>query len=480
MEPVLTSFLDTKLPLPCQSLHSLNSLHVPPPPPSSSSRPGRLSPSSSLTQSEVDGSMPTAESSLNISSGAPREGAGGATDSDTFRADKSSTLIGGYEYVIIDRPGSESSSTPSHGGSTSELGVASCDIDVGGCLHHMRQRSNSSPVEGGEEPERDEMGSCLRSRLSLQSVSSSYHSLGQLHSSSEVSITAGVGSLATPEEPRSLNDSEGKVNSNGPSSGVELPANETTVTPQANAMDRIVTRVRLLFVKLTFFLSQLLSFSKFVFKYGYPSLLQTNMQELYRERRRSTPLANALLSLMVEGTKVQCPEFWANARGSQLAVLTLTGGAMDQFLWKELDEVVYCEENWTRALYHLRHTLWPNGALDSSPRKRRSEQERVKDMEKAIESFKRFLPGPCVCVCACACACACACTCVCVPACVCVCVCVCVCACVRVCAYMLSYSGALAHISEPSHMFRCILHLWVLCLQAFVLTSLAAVTMTVQ
>jgi len=105
------------------------------------------------------------------------------------------------------------------------------------------------------------------------------------------------------------------------------------------------------------------------------------------------PLSNVLLSLGSEVSKKNCPQLWACNEGTQIAILSLFGGGMERFLWKELHEVVYSDENWTRALYHLRHTLWPGGKLMSSTREKQSEEKRAALKKKAAESFKKFLPN---------------------------------------------------------------------------------------
>ena len=58
-----------------------------------------------------------------------------------------------------------------------------------------------------------------------------------------------------------------------------------------------------------------------------------------------------------------------------------------------LEEVTADEENWARMLYHLRHTLWPNGVLDLSPWQPLSYPEKRQLRQQALTEIKNFLPG---------------------------------------------------------------------------------------
>ena len=119
------------------------------------------------------------------------------------------------------------------------------------------------------------------------------------------------------------------------------------------------------------------------------------LDTLTSAQQERDPLSNVLLSLGTEASKTHCKELWVTSHSTQLAVLTLLGGAIDRFLLHELYLVTEKEENWVRALYHLRHTLWVDGAkeLVRSPREKLTEEEREERKRKAVESFKKFLPG---------------------------------------------------------------------------------------
>lgn len=62
---------------------------------------------------------------------------------------------------------------------------------------------------------------------------------------------------------------------------------------------------------------------------------------------------------------------------------------------QELEEVVNDERRWARALYNLRHTLWPDGRLYVSQSVQRTQKEREKLMEDAAAAIKQFLPSMC-------------------------------------------------------------------------------------
>ena len=116
---------------------------------------------------------------------------------------------------------------------------------------------------------------------------------------------------------------------------------------------------------------------------------------LTRRQEREDPLSNVLLALGTEAARMHCEELWVTDHSTQLATLTLLGGTVDRFLFRELTTVVTCEENWVRALYHLRHTLWVDGREGRSrtDRERLTEDEREGRKREAVESFKKFLPS---------------------------------------------------------------------------------------
>lgn len=131
----------------------------------------------------------------------------------------------------------------------------------------------------------------------------------------------------------------------------------------------------------------------YVVKRGMDPITRFSTIVIVKEQERRAPLSNALFSLGTEVSKKHCPELWVCSEDIQLSLLVAVGGASERFIWKELKDVVYMEENWARALYHLRHTLWPNGELMKKSRRKLSEMERNLVKEKAAEAIKTFLPS---------------------------------------------------------------------------------------
>ena len=55
--------------------------------------------------------------------------------------------------------------------------------------------------------------------------------------------------------------------------------------------------------------------------------------------------------------------------------------------------MVYDEERWARAMFNLRHLLWPGGKLNAATRPPVSGEERLKLREEAVREIKKFLPS---------------------------------------------------------------------------------------
>ncbi len=132
---------------------------------------------------------------------------------------------------------------------------------------------------------------------------------------------------------------------------------------------------------------------RYIVRRGLDPITQHSTLTIAKEQEQRIPLTNALLSLGTEASSKHCPELWACSEDTQLALLVAVGGASERYLWKELKEVVYAEENWARALYHLRHTLWPGGEIMKASKRVLSEKERLKKKQEAAEAIKGFLPS---------------------------------------------------------------------------------------
>jgi hypothetical protein len=141
------------------------------------------------------------------------------------------------------------------------------------------------------------------------------------------------------------------------------------------------------------YIVRLVSLVRYIVRRGLDPITQHSTLTIAKEQEQRVPLTNALLSLGTEASSKHCPELWACSEDTQLALLVAVGGASERYLWKELKEVVYAEENWARALYHLRHTLWPGGEIMKASKRVLSEKERLKKKQEAAEAIKGFLPS---------------------------------------------------------------------------------------
>ena len=152
-------------------------------------------------------------------------------------------------------------------------------------------------------------------------------------------------------------------------------------------------KIKQLILLAVMYIVRLASLVSYIVRRGRDPITQHSTLTIAREQEKRVPLTSALLSLGTEASSKHCPELWACSEDIQLALLVMVGGASERYLWKELKEVVYTEENWARALYHLRHTLWPGGEVMKGSKSTVSEKERLKMKQKAAEAIKKFLPS---------------------------------------------------------------------------------------
>ena len=124
-------------------------------------------------------------------------------------------------------------------------------------------------------------------------------------------------------------------------------------------------------------------------------LTHNTLNTMIHTQQSRNPLSDVLLALATEASKRHCHELWVTDKSTQTAVLTLVGGGIDRYLSQELHVVMTKEDNWTRMLYNLRHTLWVDGSkeLDRSPRDTLTEEKREERKKMAAKSFKKFLPS---------------------------------------------------------------------------------------
>ena len=152
-------------------------------------------------------------------------------------------------------------------------------------------------------------------------------------------------------------------------------------------------KIKQLILLVMMYIARLASLVSYIVRRGLDPITQHSTLIIAKEQEKRVPLTNALLSLGTEASSKHCPELWACSENIQLALLVVVGGASERYLWKELKEVVYTEENWARALYHLRHTLWPGGEVMKASKRVLSEKERLKKKQEAAEAIKKFLPS---------------------------------------------------------------------------------------
>ena len=171
-----------------------------------------------------------------------------------------------------------------------------------------------------------------------------------------------------------------------------LPSKDTPQKrqdPSPSTLHFFMVRLLKLWKSLVFYLTLLYHM---VLK-GLHPLTQDTTSALAKEHSQKIPLTNSLLALGSEASRRHCPEMWACHERTQLALLVLVGGGIERYMWKELKEVVYSEENWSRALYHLRHTLWPGGKFMKGSGQKPTEEQRREMRRQAVAAIKKFLPS---------------------------------------------------------------------------------------
>ena len=154
-----------------------------------------------------------------------------------------------------------------------------------------------------------------------------------------------------------------------------------------------MSRFQSLLYKFLVYTHRFISWLVFIIQKGVEPYSKPHLQTLVKVERNRSPLTNAVFCLGSEASVRHCPRLWACSQNTQVALLVLAGGGVERFLWRELKLVVYSEVNWTRALYSLRHTLWPNGTFRESSHRKYSEAEMEELKRKAANAFKKFLPS---------------------------------------------------------------------------------------
>lgn len=157
--------------------------------------------------------------------------------------------------------------------------------------------------------------------------------------------------------------------------------------------------LRSLLYKLLVYMHRLIVWLVSIVVKGMEPVSKDTVHALIKLERRHAPLSNVLFSMGSEASVRACPQLWACSQNTQLSLLVLAGGGVERFLWRELKLVLCDEVSWMRALYSLRHTLWPGGVFIEAKKRKLSEEELEQLKIKAADAFKKFLPSTCVWVC---------------------------------------------------------------------------------
>lgn len=337
MEPLLSSFLNTHLPLPCRTLHTPERLH---------SRPSHTQPSATPTLS-------------------------GSKEGDSI-------IVSGMESVPVEAEKSVGDLPEGSVGSSLIL-----DPDIEMAADHESLHSASSAQLSFEEglntltSETPEWCGSWREGAELEGS----HSQPIPGTGQERSLDGSKDGLQFGNHRRCDIQQVSQVPQSSSSKSLNSVTKSTWERRKAQ------------FYHLLSKLQQQVWYVVYVVGVALTGITPEASAELMRRQAKVVPLTNALFSLGTEVSRLHCPELWVTGGDTQLAVSVMVGGGIERFLWKELHELVYSEENWARALYHLRHTLWPGGTLDKSRRRKRTDEEREERKQEAAKAFKKFLPS---------------------------------------------------------------------------------------
>lgn len=375
LESVLSSYLNTHLPLPCQlnSLHSIKEKkHLPHPlsgsaPSSPTKKSAPKNPNNSSMLSRQHGSSYSLASS---GSGASTHTSLASVNHTDHFKHSSAALTNSVEP----RPSNQLAMEAAYDvASASGGGVYQPD----GTESVVSLHSSLLAFNNGEDEEGHTIG-VSTSLLSTHSLSQSRRpSIPQSHTS-----TPTCPDFPLPQT-RAQADQEGV--------GIQQQQQQQQQYQHQQSSDSNI--LQSLLYKFIVCAHRFISWLILIIQKGLEPHIQHKLRAMVKAERKHSPLSNALLSLGSEASSRHCPHLWACAQNTQLALLVLAGGGMERFLWRELKLVVCDEVNWTRALYSLRHTLWPGGHFIKSPRRKLNEAELEQLKRKAADAFKKFLPS---------------------------------------------------------------------------------------
>ncbi len=412
IETVLSAYLDTNLPLPSHSLHTLYNLKINDPQPSLS--PHDPSPtlseqatgtestmSTKLVQStDDDDELSTYNRGATLVNKNPTNGFLSqnrqsplvkAFSADSPTHNRRATMINmtssysptchrraslGNDYDIIGTPNSSSS-----GASSEARYVPLADLAT-------------TPKASEYIPYKHSLKRDVRvvdTDTDVSSVGSYTLNIGLPMEREEL---ATVGSLASLSSASFVSASEPKVKTEVQ---VEDTLKSTTVAsliqtqepPRLSKFEILKARLSSFFHSFVFYLYLLYQ----MVLQGASLVTNEVSSSLAEEHIQRIPLSNAILALASEVSRRHCSELWACHANIQLSLLVLVGGGMERYLWKELKELLYSSENWSRGLYHLRHTLWPQGIFMSGSSSSPTEAQKKEAQREAAAAIKQFLPS---------------------------------------------------------------------------------------
>ncbi len=411
LETVLSAYLDTNLPLPSQSLHTLYNLKTNDSPLSQSGD----DPSSTLLDREAAGShtqlaRPDDEKLPAYDRRATLVNENSANDSPLvvqgFSANtpppirRAATMINtassyspshpqraslGNDYDVIGTP---NSSIASSGASGDAIYVPIPPDTTPKVPHYNRYSSlkhGTTATRGflvgsattDADTDVSSVGSYGRRNSGFQLEGEELTTVGSVASLSSTSFVSAC-EPETKAELQAATDTQKPV--------TVTPLEETTSLSNFNVFKARLSRFISSFV---FYLSL---FYKMVLQGASPVTNEVS-SSLAEEHAKRIPLSNAILALASEASRRHCPELWACHANAQLALLVLVGGGMERYMWKELKVLLNANENWCRGLYHLRHTLWPRGKFRSSSSSSPTETQRKEARREAAGIIKQFLPS---------------------------------------------------------------------------------------
>ena len=385
---MLSSYLNTHLPLPCHSFNSVQS-------------------AKQRTPVKNDKTTDMAQNSLNMER-SPRKSTRSSFSSLHSVASTSSLGSNHVNPSSLNRL--STSSIPRSGSIQSETDMCNADF-----FEHSSTTVPDDDVMESETiqpameaiydlpsantfhlPERkDSFASSSHSSLQMSGFNEEEHqTIGSYKNSLTQKVHTGLLSLQGRRNSPSQKPKVTFTDTEPTQEHVKTPLSKHVVTKETQEHSQQKNgKLKSLFYGFIVYLHHFITWVIYIVQQGMEPYSKQNSLVLLAGERKCSPLTNALFCLGSEVSTRHCPQLWACSQNTQLSLLVLVGGGMERFLWRELRSVVCDEVKWTRALYNLRHTLWPGGKLLKDSRKKLMEAEVEQLKRKAADSLKKFLPS---------------------------------------------------------------------------------------